>query len=149
MTSSVSLDSSCLGQAETGTIGISAPNLVNANRVCNFFVYVNIIYSLSGCGNISTLFIATMSLSISISPSTMHSAVYVCTNFCASTTSIIMSMILAPPIIVFMREAWPGQSTRVNYMKSRESGIECLSRNQEGMRMMKAEKPRSRVIPRA
>ena len=60
-----------------------------------------------------------------------------------------MSMMLAPPIIVFIKDAWPGQSTRVNWMKSRESGIECFKRNQEGMRMMKAEKPRSSVIPRA
>jgi len=65
-------------------------------------------------GNKSILFITIKSLSINISPNTMHSAVCVYINLVASTTNIIMSIILAPPIIVFIRLACPGQSTRVN-----------------------------------
>ena len=42
------------------------------------------------------------------------SAVWVWMPFTASTTSSMMSMICAPPMIVRMREACPGQSTRVN-----------------------------------
>lgn len=38
--------------------------------------------------------------------------------FVTSMTSIIMSMIWAPPMMVRMREACPGQSTRVNWTSS-------------------------------
>lgn len=60
------------------------------------------------------------------------------------------SMIEAPPITVFIRLAWPGQSTRVNYIWSTPSSFSGSRwRNQSGMATTKAEKPRSRVIPRS
>ena len=50
------------------------------------------------------------------------------------------SIIWEPPIIVFRREAWPGQSTNVNW--SFEVGM-----GEEGCGSCRPEKPRSRVIP--
>ena len=59
-----------------------------------------------------------------------------------STTRIIMSMICAPPMIVLMRDACPGQSTRVNCKIWPGSCCRC-----SGMGTVNEEKPRSRVIP--
>ena len=68
----------------------------------------------SSSGMQSILFSTMIMESVVISPITMHSAVWVWMPLLASITRIIMSMIWAPPMIVRMREAWPGQSTRVN-----------------------------------
>lgn len=46
------------------------------------------------------------------------------TPFVTSMTRIIVSMICAPPMMVRMRDAWPGQSTRVN---CRDSCPNCCS----------------------
>ena len=55
---------------------------------------------------------------------------------------------LAPPIIVFINDACPGQSTNVNYKYWYASRAwECCSLNQSGISMIKAENPRSNVIP--
>lgn len=56
----------------------------------------------------------TINLSAKISPITKHSAVYVYIPFVTSITRNIKSIIYAPPIIVFINDAWPGQSTNVN-----------------------------------
>ena len=121
------------------------------NLALSFFVYVSTAGSSTPpFGNKSTLFIAIISLSIIISPKTMHSAVWVYISFCESTTSIIRSMILAPPIMVFMRLACPGQSTRVNYKYSYcyKTGFSAwIARNHSGMAIINAEKPKSKVIP--
>ena len=69
----------------------------------------------SSSGMQSILFSTMIMESVVISPITMHSAVWVWMPLLASITRIIMSMIWAPPMIVRMREAWPGQSTRVNW----------------------------------
>ena len=54
-----------------------------------------------------------------------------------------MSIIWAPPIIVLIKEAWPGQSTKVNCKYCYFS----YPSNLVGTLVKKAEKPRSRVIP--
>ena len=56
-------------------------------------------------------------------------------------TKNIISMICAPPIIVRIKEACPGQSTKVNWRYS------SLTLKRVGVREKKAEKPKSRVIP--
>ena len=59
-------------------------------------------------------------------------------------------MMEAPPITVFMRLAWPGQSTNVNYMCSTPFSFSgSLSRSQSGTATTNAEKPRSSVMPRS
>jgi hypothetical protein len=104
------------GAAATGTMGKNAPNLVFLNLPRSFLILAyNVGSSTPPLGNISTLFIAIINLSIRISPKTIHSAVYVYINFYESIISIIKSIILAPPIIVFIKLACPGQSTKVNY----------------------------------
>jgi hypothetical protein len=54
-------------------------------------------------------------------------------------TRAMISMIWAPPRIVRMSEACPGQSTRVKRWLEEPVGSEAL----------KEEKPRSRVMPRS
>jgi len=73
----------------------------------------------------------------------MHSAVWAWIPFVISMMRNMMSMICAPPIIVLIRDAWPGQSTRVN---CRYYSFSCWS-NLVGTLVKNAEKPRSRVIP--
>ena len=65
-------------------------------------------------GNWSILLRITSMLSIRISPMTKHSAVCVWIPLETSMTSIMRSMICAPPMMVRINEAWPGQSTSVN-----------------------------------
>ena len=58
------------------------------------------------------------------------------------------SIIEAPPIIVFIRLAWPGQSTKVNWIYSDPFNFSlCFSLNQSGIFTTKAENPKSSVIP--
>ena len=73
----------------------------------------------------------------------MHSAVCVWIPFVMSTTKSMTSMIWAPPMMVFSKEPWPGQSTRVNckYYSL------VLVANFYGILVKKAEKPKSRVMP--
>ena len=63
--------------------------------------------------------------------------------FVISITRNIRSIIDAPPKIVFIKEAWPGQSTRVNWIYlALQSGYLW-----DGNFVKNAENPRSRVIP--
>lgn len=91
----------------------------------------------------STLFKTTMSLLINISATIMHSAVWVWIPLLMSITKNMRSIICAPPMIVRMSEAWPGQSTRVNwkyfYLTFVSSSSETL--------VTKDENPKSRVMP--
>lgn len=73
----------------------------------------------------------------------IHSAVWAWIPFVISMMRNIKSIICAPPIIVLMRDAWPGQSTRVNW---RYYSLISLS-NLVGTLVKNAEKPRSRVMP--
>lgn len=92
----------------------------------------------------SILFKTTTIFSHRISPITRHSAVCVCTPLVTSTTNIIISIIWAPPIIVLIRDAWPGQSTSVNCRTSYGYFFKC-----SGIGTRNEEKPRSSVIPRS
>lgn len=73
----------------------------------------------------------------------MHYAVWVWIPFVISMTKSIISIIWAPPIIVFNNEAWPGQSTNVNckyyYL--------AFWVNFYGILVKNAENPKSNVIP--
>jgi len=73
----------------------------------------------------------------------IHSAVWAWIPFVISIIKNIRSMIWAPPIIVLIKDAWPGQSTRVNCKYY--SFILCSRR--VGTLVKKAEKPKSSVIP--
>ena len=61
-----------------------------------------------------------------------------------STTKNIKSIICAPPIIVRINEAWPGQSTNVNWKNFYLTFVYSYS----GTLVINDEKPRSKVIPR-
>lgn len=50
-------------------------------------------------------------LAMTASPITTHSMVWACIPFVVSTTSNITSIIWAPPMMVRIKEACPGQST--------------------------------------
>ena len=114
-------------------------------RVClRRFVIFSIIAALFSAGNISVLFITTNILSEVIWPMTKHSAVWVCIPLVTSTTSIIRLIICAPPMIVLISEAWPGQSTRVIWSWSKPCSLMW-----GGAGRLKELNPRSRVIPRA
>ena len=84
-------------------------------------------------------------LSFVISPITRHSAVCVWMPLFTSITRIIRSMICAPPMIVRMSEAWPGQSTRVICIAPASSWPTSCS----GSSVTNDENPRSSVIPRS
>ena len=84
-----------------------------------------------------------MSLSTKSSAMIMHYAVWVWMPLVISTTKSIMSIICAPPIIVFNSDPWPGQSTRVNCKYCSF----VLVWNFYGIWVKKAENPKSRVIP--
>jgi len=73
----------------------------------------------------------------------IHYAVWVWIPFVTSITKKIISMIWAPPIIVFISDAWPGQSTSVNCKYSYLIYLSILV----GTLVKNAEKPRSKVIP--
>lgn len=91
----------------------------------------------------STLFITTISFLMNISAIIMHSAVWVWIPLLMSITKNIKSMIWAPPIIVLISEACPGQSTSVNWKYFYLS----LASSVSGTRVTNEENPRSRVIP--
>ena len=74
----------------------------------------------------------------------MHSAVWACIPLVMSIIRNMRSIICAPPMIVRIKDAWPGQSTRVNW---RYYSLISLS-NLVGTRVKNAEKPRSKVMPR-
>lgn len=73
----------------------------------------------------------------------MHSAVWAWMPFATSMIKNIISMIWAPPIIVFIKEACPGQSTNVNW----KNYYFMILSNLIGTLVKNAENPRSRVIP--
>lgn len=73
----------------------------------------------------------------------MHSAVCAWIPFVISIIRNIMSMIWAPPIIVLINDACPGQSTSVN---CRYYSLSSCS-NRMGTLVKNAEKPKSRVMP--
>lgn len=84
-----------------------------------------------------------ISLLMNISAIIMHSAVWVWIPLLMSTTKNMRSMIWAPPIIVLIKDAWPGQSTRVNW----KYFYFTLVYNYSDTRVINEEKPKSKVIP--
>mmetsp|Transcript_33658 Transcript_33658/g.107464 ORF Transcript_33658/g.107464 Transcript_33658/m.107464 type:complete len:227 (-) Transcript_33658:170-850(-) len=94
----------------------------------------------------SHLFKATTSFSAVISPTTSDSIVWAWTPLRASTTKSIMSMIDAPPMVVFTNDACPGQSTSVSWSVS---FAKPRSFSLAGIGRARAENPRSMVIPRS
>mmetsp|Transcript_4704 Transcript_4704/g.8373 ORF Transcript_4704/g.8373 Transcript_4704/m.8373 type:complete len:241 (-) Transcript_4704:823-1545(-) len=104
-------------QALIPTIRASS-NLVPLNAILIFLSAILNRSSRSSTGNISILFSTTIKFRVVISAMTRHSAVWVCIPLVASTTRRTMSMIWAPPMMVRMRDAWPGQSTRVTWRRS-------------------------------
>ena len=87
------------------TMGTSAPNLVPLKVWRRPFSRRS---RWEEEGRRSALLATTMSCSVSISPSTRHSAVCVWMPLAESSTSSMRSMICAPPMMVRMREEWPG-----------------------------------------
>jgi len=132
------------GLALTGTTETSYPNFVFPK---DSFRPSIIFYLSTSVSNKSTLFKTIISFYIIISPKIIHSDVWVWMPL-LSTTKIIKSMIEAPPITVHIKDAWPGQSTKVIYRCVNFSSFgECLSLNQSGIFITKAENPKSKVIP--
>ena len=80
-------------------------NLVLLNTFRSLLFILSIFASRSDSGNKSHLFSTIISLSVVISPITMHSAVCVWMPLFASITRIIISIICAPPIIVRISDA--------------------------------------------
>mmetsp|Transcript_16263 Transcript_16263/g.65704 ORF Transcript_16263/g.65704 Transcript_16263/m.65704 type:complete len:243 (-) Transcript_16263:311-1039(-) len=74
--------------------------------------------SRSASGSASILLSTITRSSVVISPMTKHSAVCVWMPLTQSTTRTIMSIICAPPMIVRISDACPGQSTSVNCSSS-------------------------------
>lgn len=64
-----------------------------------------------------------------ISATIRHSAVCVCIPLVTSITRIKASIMDAPPITVRRRDAWPGQSTRVNWIVSKVLNLEKNKNN--------------------
>lgn len=91
----------------------------------------------------STLFKTTISFLMNISATIIHYAVWVWIPLLISTTKNIKSMICAPPIIVRIREACPGQSTKVNWKYFYFTFVYSYY----GTRVINEEKPKSKVIP--
>lgn len=73
----------------------------------------------------------------------IHSTVWIWIPLTISIIKNIRSIICAPPIIVLIRSAWPGQSTNVNckYLAY------VYFSNRNGTYVKNAENPRSIVIP--
>mmetsp|Transcript_85702 Transcript_85702/g.183684 ORF Transcript_85702/g.183684 Transcript_85702/m.183684 type:complete len:234 (+) Transcript_85702:140-841(+) len=106
------------GLAEHQAKGSSGPNFV-LEKVCrNFFSMALRVFARAASGIMSTLFRMTTIWLARISATTRHSAVCGWMPLLASMTSAQMSMICAPPMTVRISEAWPGQSTRQNWMDS-------------------------------
>lgn len=118
----------------------------SANLVlAKIFLKISIFLGISFSSIVSILFNNTTNLLMNISAIIIHSAVCVCIPLLTSMTNNIISMIWAPPIIVLISDACPGQSTSVNWRYLLGSWCSIGW----GMRVKKEEKPRSRVIPRS
>jgi hypothetical protein len=156
------------GRAATTTCEQPAKRVaakVAASRFCSLASAA----SAPSAGSRSALLSTTTSWSVVSSPITRHSAVCVWmparravsgglrrrrrlrpqraarpAPLVTSTTSSIRSMICAPPMMVRMSEAWPGQSTNVTCTASKGAPARC-----GGSGALKEEKPRSSVMPRA
>mmetsp|Transcript_2914 Transcript_2914/g.9088 ORF Transcript_2914/g.9088 Transcript_2914/m.9088 type:complete len:234 (-) Transcript_2914:211-912(-) len=98
--------------------GSSAPNFVDAKACLSRLMTPLRDFSRFSAGIMSTLFSTITSWLARISATTRHSAVCVWMPLFTSITSMQRSMICAPPMTVRISEAWPGQSTRQNWMAS-------------------------------
>lgn len=125
--------------AEYGIMVTFSPNLVLLNTFFNAIILVASCFSYK----LSTLFNTMINLCINISAIIMHSAVWVCIPLFISTTKNMRSIIWAPPMIVRIKDAWPGQSTKVNW----KYFYFTLVSSSSGTRVIKDEKPKSNVIP--
>ena len=96
---------------ENGIINTFSPNFVLLNTFLNALVFA---YTTFLSYIISILFKITIIFFIKSYAMIMHSAVWACIPFVISMIKNIRSMIWAPPIIVLIKDACPGQSTRVN-----------------------------------
>ena len=83
--------------------------------IWSFLVIFSSMVALFSLGSRSVLLRTTNMEEQTICPMTRHSAVCVWMPLVQSTTSTMRSMICAPPMIVLIREAWPGQSTKVTW----------------------------------
>mmetsp|Transcript_25297 Transcript_25297/g.84794 ORF Transcript_25297/g.84794 Transcript_25297/m.84794 type:complete len:303 (-) Transcript_25297:116-1024(-) len=142
---SASAAPSAKGRAARATMGASL-NLVCPRAFRMPFFMRSSFSSRPASGSKSSLLRTTIMCSAVSSPMTRHSAVCVWMPLVRSMTRIIMSMICAPPMTVRMRDAWPGQSTSVNW-RWLYSGL-CRAMC-SGTSARKAEKPRSSVMPRS
>mmetsp|Transcript_10918 Transcript_10918/g.32592 ORF Transcript_10918/g.32592 Transcript_10918/m.32592 type:complete len:334 (+) Transcript_10918:1136-2137(+) len=134
--------------AAHGTIGASR-NLEDASCLRSRSVARATNASRSAAGTVSTLFRAITRSSVVISPITRHSAVCVWMPLFASTTRTIRSMICAPPMMVRMSDAWPGQSTSVYWSTASSNPAAQAALSCSGTGTRKLLKPRSSVMPRA
>mmetsp|Transcript_8449 Transcript_8449/g.26407 ORF Transcript_8449/g.26407 Transcript_8449/m.26407 type:complete len:373 (+) Transcript_8449:825-1943(+) len=132
--------------AAHATTGASR-NFEVASCALRRFVALAMASARSASGNMSTLLKQTIKSSVVISPITRHSAVCVCMPLTTSTTNTMRSMICAPPMMVRMSDAWPGQSTSVNWSSSASNAGPGLTWSGSGT--LNDEKPRSSVMPRA
>mmetsp|Transcript_42690 Transcript_42690/g.71239 ORF Transcript_42690/g.71239 Transcript_42690/m.71239 type:complete len:370 (+) Transcript_42690:70-1179(+) len=132
------------GRADTATMS-HPENLVPCRVSARRFFIFSIFSARVASGSMSTLLSTTTMCWVRISPTTRHSAVCVWMPLVTSTTSIIRSMICAPPMMVRMSDACPGQSTSVNWRKSLFSDAFKSS----GVGTVKPENPKSSVIPRS
>mmetsp|Transcript_5331 Transcript_5331/g.20008 ORF Transcript_5331/g.20008 Transcript_5331/m.20008 type:complete len:409 (-) Transcript_5331:227-1453(-) len=105
------------GRAAIGTMTHSL-NFVALNVFPRRAVILAIFSPRPASGIMSVLFSTTSNSLVVISPTTKHSAVCVWMPLFTSTTSIITSMICAPPNTVLIKLACPGQSTSVNWISS-------------------------------
>lgn len=117
-----------------------SPNLVLENTFLRAFVFAS---KALGSSIRSTLLRIITIFFMYSSAMIMHSAVWAWIPLVISRIKNIMSMIWAPPMMVFIKEACPGQSTNVNW---KYYYLIYLS-NLVGTLVKKAEKPRSSVIP--
>mmetsp|Transcript_103813 Transcript_103813/g.211863 ORF Transcript_103813/g.211863 Transcript_103813/m.211863 type:complete len:220 (-) Transcript_103813:613-1272(-) len=155
-------------QAETPIMGTSSGENFREclNRSRTFALASSRRSSRCSDGNISILFRATTRWGAVSSARTKHSVVWACHPLYASTTSRTTSMICAPPMMVRIRDAWPGQSTSVicRYLGVVEAAaaawfvaslvvvpaLFCCSScslNRSGKSIKKHENPKSSVIP--
>ena len=119
--------------------------------VCVWLSALSHSLSISLSSSLSNPILPTSSLMIKLHtnahfslPISLTSAVCVWIPFVTSITNIMRSMIWAPPMTVRIKEAWPGQSTRVNCNFVHPP---ASLRRRGGVSRMKAENPRSSVIP--
>lgn len=89
-------------------------NVVSLSILDTFLIAFSIVFCAFSDGSKSILFRTTIILLTVISAITMHSAVWIWIPFVMSTTKMAASMMWDPPRTVLIKEAWPGQSTKVN-----------------------------------